>query len=242
MTDWAMGQRASCSCLLLGILLVSVPLACSSSSQPTGSGGVVGGGGLTSNGGQPASGGGGVSSTGGHGGSGGITSSGGIPGSGGASLPDAAIGLDAPDAPIGIGGSAVGGTTSRGGTTGSDGITNSGGATGTDGATSIGGTTGIGGSFAVDAFADDGGPGGTVDAVTVLCNGTSCTGVCKVTRYGGGVGGNGSLPPTTYWCVPIPAACAAQPTCDCLCKNICGSYFCSCYSSPANTIECDQGA
>ena len=103
---------------------------------------------------------------------------------------------------------------------------------------------------AVDHGSDaTGGADGAPDAGLVACNSTVSCGAgfsyCYSSINVGGTGGAGSPPPPppSYSCQPFPAACGAQPTCDCLCQNICPKGFnqCFCYGSPPTRLDCQRG-
>ena len=131
-----------------------------------------------------------------------------------------------------------GGLSNFGGTTSSGGIANTGGATSTGGSINTGGSAGAGGTPIIDASA--------VDAATYRCSDTeSCTvgvSICYGSITVGGMGGSGVMPSPSYSCVTVPAACGAQPTCDCICKNMCPMPdLCSCYGSPADSVRCQRG-
>ena len=241
MTGWTIGQTEAGRYLLLAILLLAIPLACKSGSSPNvdgatdvpqASGGQPSSGGISGDSGTQGSG--GAPGLGGSQGNGGSQVSGGVLGTGGSGTAGTTSSGGRPGGTMGSGGlSAFGGTTSSGG------IATTGGAISTGGSTNTGGSAGAGGTPIIDASA--------VDAATYRCSDTeSCTvgvSICYSSITVGGLGGSGVMPSRYYSCLTVPAACGAQPTCDCVCKNICPMpALCSCYGSPANSVNCQRGS
>ena len=130
----------------------------------------------------------------------------------------------------GTDGAGAGGTSGRGGSSAAGGV--GGGLGGRGGAAG-----GIGGRGGSSAGGGAGGQGGGI-----ACGQTTCVrgqSICVFSS--GGAGTRGGSP---YNCRDIPAACGSQPTCDCLCAEMCrpiGTFDpCMC-TDPSTGLICILG-
>ena len=245
---------------IFSLAAAAVYLVACSSGNPTASGSAGSGGassaGASGNGGGSGQGGAGAAGTGGTGGAGGTAGAGGRGGAGGTL---SAGGRGGAGGTGGRGGAAGGGAGTSGGggsggaveyTCGQHGGTcvgnNQGSTTCPNGSVTVGGLTCpinesnavAGVHCCVSQVSGGGGAGGATGATYGCDSGTCIVGQSYCDRFSPGVPGD----PASGSCRPVPASCAANSTCACLCPPGDGGSFGGCLNSarPGTFCTCTE--